>query len=100
MAVDLEKYNLSDPEEFIAAAGEVAESVHKDFGTAFATKGEGGEIYLNVGVVSVLVAVSAQNALVLGLTGNDQASVEIIKLATTLKALIEEATLAVSPDGV
>jgi hypothetical protein len=90
MSVDLSKYNLNDITEFTAASGEVAESVADSLGENF-SRSEGEAVFVNVKAISPFVAVAAQNALVLMLSGDQQTALELVKLGTAVNSVLDEA---------
>lgn len=96
MAVDLSKYDLTEPDQFLEAAEVVAKSVHDNFGDKFSVK-QDGDVYVNVDVLVALVKANTQNAIIYALGGREgeKAGIELVKQGITMTAIVNEARASV-----
>jgi hypothetical protein len=90
MAVDLSKYDLSNADEFVAAAGEVSETLADKLGSEFSRR-EGDEVFVNVKAIEDFTKAGTINGMLLMVTGERTAAAEVLKFTVSLNAVINEA---------
>jgi hypothetical protein len=90
MAVDLSKYDLSNADEFVAAAGEVAEHTADELGSAF-SRSSGDDVFVNVKAITEYSKAATISGMLLMVTGDTKAAAEVLKFAVSLNAIVNEA---------